>query len=604
MPQFDVSRFTAEDWARLDVEIAYKERIEAGEDGRAKPLAQYQLNPIGFLTERLRIPRRTIVWSENPGYEGHVWDGTPDPLVAICNAVAAGQNVVVKSATGTGKSYLAAGLAMWFEASWFEARIGTYAPRESQLRDYMWAEMGKHWRAFREMFPSALMQDLKLFVDGSNQDERGREAWSAVGKAVQIRAGEPISTAAQGIHGPHMMLFVEEGEGVAAPVFEALENTCTAPHNFMMVFGNPNSELGTLHQLSMRPSWVSITISALDHPNVVCDDADIVPGAVSRKSILDRAEKYHVPLVNGRYDLHSDDAHPSFKSRVRGIPPGQSERALIKLGWVYAAQSRWRALVAQHGGSVAALEAALTQQEWPHALGIDPSQSPDGDRAGVAHFVGPVCLSVTAEPCPNAKHLGKRLFLEAQRLQVDPRNIGVDAIGVGSSTANELNDLYEPRRIKDLHSGGAPFSRVAKAGEDASWVWDSNLFRNLRAQMYWQLAMDLQAGTVALPDDKELAQELVAPEYDDTGGKTIIEGKEDIRERLGRSPNKADAVVYANWVRARTTPVDKKKVDPDNQSLGWRKNGDTLQPLTLADLRKPPALPKGARGVKKYWGKR
>lgn len=601
MPQFDVSRFTAEDWARLDVEIAYKERIEAGEVPDGRPLVKYQRDPIGFLTEVLGIPRRTIVWSENPGYEGHVWDGTPDPLVAICRAVADGRNVAVESATGTGKSFLAAGLVLWFLACFENARVPSYAPKEDQLRQYMWAEMGKHWATFLKHFPDAGMQDLALFV---NKHAKDKALWSASGIPVQVRSNEPIATRAAGIHAEHMMLPLEEVEGIQTPVIEALENTCTAPHNFFVALGNPNGELGTLHQLYSRPSWVGIRISALDHPNVVCDDAKIVPGAVSRKSILDRAEKYKVPEVGGLYDLHSEEAHPSFKSRVRGIPPGQSEKALIKLSWVYAAQSRWRALVTQHGGSVKAMEDALTKQEWPHALGIDPSQSPDGDRAGVAHFIGPICLSVTAEPCPNAKHLGKRMYLEAQRLKVDPRNIGVDAIGIGSSTANELNDLYEPKRIKDLISGGAPFARVAKAGEDSSWVWDSNLFRNLRAQMYWQLAMDLQAGTVALPDDKELAQELVAPEYDDTGGKTILEDKDDIRARLGRSPNKADAVVYANWVRARTTPVDKKKRDPDHQSLGFRKVGNSVQPMTLADLRKPPALPRGAKGVKKYWGKR
>lgn len=587
------------DRLRVNLAIAIKQKeAEAAANSGPKPLIEYQTDPIGFLVDKLGIPRRTLVWSENPEYADHTWDGTPDPLVVICNAVAEGKNVVVKSATGTGKSFLAAGLALWFEACWYRARIGTYAPRESQLRDYMWAEMGKHWAVFRTMFPSAMMQDLALFMDGRNRDDKGREAWSAVGKAVQLKAGETVSTAAQGIHGADMMLFVEEAEGVMVPVFEALENTCTAPHNFMMVFGNPNSEVGMLHQLSLRPSWVSVRISALDHPNVVCDDASIVPGAVSRKSILERAEKYRLPkTVDGWYDLYSNEAHHTFQSRVRGIPPGQSKDALIKMQWIQDAQSKMRRLLNEYG-ALERMEAELVEQGYPYALGVDPSQSEDGDMAATAQFLGPYCVSLEAGPCPNAKHLGQQVARTAALLKVLPEHIGVDAIGIGASTANELNDLL-PRHIQSLHSGGAALTRLAKAGESDKWIWDAGLFWNLRAQMYWQLAMDLQAGIIGLPDDLELTQELVSIEYDDTRPKTIVNPKDIIRERLGRSPNKADAVVYANWVRSRATPVETIMADASNRALGFRMAGNAMIPID--PLESGRDIPHGQESVEPYW---
>ena len=43
--------------------------------GGVKPLTQYQDNPLGFLTEVLGLGHAQLVWSENPAYLGHKWDG-------------------------------------------------------------------------------------------------------------------------------------------------------------------------------------------------------------------------------------------------------------------------------------------------------------------------------------------------------------------------------------------------------------------------------------------------------------------------------------------------------------------------------------------------
>jgi hypothetical protein len=67
--------------------------------------------------------------------------------------------------------------------------------------------------------------------------------------------------------------------------------------------------------------------------------------------------------------------------------------------------------------------------------------------------------------------------------------------------------------------------------------------------MWWQLRLDLQNSEIALPDDEELFADILTPQWTTKNGKIIIEPKEEIRKRLGRSPNKGDACVYWNWVR-------------------------------------------------------
>jgi hypothetical protein len=56
----------------------------------------------------------------------------------------------------------------------------------------------------------------------------------------------------------------------------------------------------------------------------------------------------------------------------------------------------------------------------------------------------------------------------------------------------------------------------------------------------------LEVGDVALPPDEGLAEEILATSWRPTSeGRVKIEAKDDIKSRLGRSPDKADSVVMA-----------------------------------------------------------
>jgi len=75
-------------------------------------------------------------------------------------------------------------------------------------------------------------------------------------------------------------------------------------------------------------------------------------------------------------------------------------------------------------------------------------------------------------------------------------------------------------------------------------------FFNTRTEAYWRLREalnpDQQGGSpIALPDDRELLADLTAPIYEVTPRGIKLESKEDLVQRLGRSPDKGDAVVMA-----------------------------------------------------------
>jgi hypothetical protein len=78
-------------------------------------------------------------------------------------------------------------------------------------------------------------------------------------------------------------------------------------------------------------------------------------------------------------------------------------------------------------------------------------------------------------------------------------------------------------------------------------------FVNVRSAAYWHLRELLDPAyepTIALPPDDLMISDLTTPTWEITSGappKYKIETKDDVVKRLGRSPDRGDAVVMALW---------------------------------------------------------
>jgi len=69
---------------------------------------------------------------------------------------------------------------------------------------------------------------------------------------------------------------------------------------------------------------------------------------------------------------------------------------------------------------------------------------------------------------------------------------------------------------------------------------------NRRAESYWKLRQALEEGELALPPDERLAEELLALRWSPSpNGRIRLEAKVEAKGRLGRSPDRADAVAMA-----------------------------------------------------------
>lgn len=472
-------------------------------------LTLYQRSPIRWMVERLGIPERTLRWSMNPGYERHVWDGTPDPLVVICDSLAAWQNVGVESATGTQKTFTAAAIMYWFLDCFEDSIVTTMAPREKQLELHLWKEARRLWPRFKRLRPDAFWKYLSV------QMEKGSEVWAAQGVGVGVRAEEESATKAQGSHAEHQLFIIEETPGMDPAVLTAVDMTCSAPHNLQLRLGNPDHQLDPLHRYCERPSVVAVRMSSLDHPNVVCRDASIVPGACSYEQNELRRQDY-------------GETSPLYQSRTRGISPAQATEALIRREWLQAAVDKTPE------------EKKAARRMGPRGLGHDVANSDNGDEAAIAHGEGALLLVVTAEHCPDAREyyaihvhplIGPKLAAE---------NVAVDAVGVGASPANEARRLGD--NIQAIFSGGSAIFDPEHEEE----------FVDLRSQMHWTFRRELFHGEIAFQDvDEETWRDLMTPKWGTRHGKIFVESKEDLKKHLPghRSPDRGDAVILWNWAR-------------------------------------------------------
>lgn len=313
-----------------------------GRSTEVRAHTEYQKDPIGWIRDKLRVPENTLRWSMNDGYGTHNWDGSMDPLSQVLEALAGWEDVGVESGTGTGKTFLGAAVVLWFLACHEDSIVVTAAPKLAQLTKHIWKEIGVLWPNFQHHFPKAEL--LSSGVIRMKPAIEERESWAATAFGCGVGADESSATKAQGWHAEHMLILTEETPGVHPAIMVAFENTCSAPHNLRLSFGNPDYEEDELHQFCLQPHVRHIRVSALDHPNVVANDPSIIPGAVSLEAIDRRKDLYaHIPAM--------------YESRVRGISPSQATG--VALGFVESDHLEHTSLP------------TVAKQKWPLFAGID-----------------------------------------------------------------------------------------------------------------------------------------------------------------------------------------------------------------------------------------
>lgn len=125
--------------------------------------------------------------------------------------------------------------------------------------------------------------------------------------------------------------------------------------------------------------------------------------------------------------------------------------------------------------------------------------------------------------------------------RTDSAVVKIDVVGVGTSPYDATMTALKDEPGKVIAMNGAE-------GSDAHDKTGQLGFVNARAEWWWKFreALDPQSGQdIALPPDPELRADLCAPRWKLTVRGILIEAKEDLAKRIGRSPDKGDAAVYS-----------------------------------------------------------
>lgn len=435
----------------------------------------------------------------------HPWN----KQVEILQSVRDHPRTAVRSCHGIGKTFNSALAVLWFLYAHVRSIVLTTAPTWRQVEKLIWKEIRAAYSEARCPLGGTLMPK-------SPELQLVHNRWYAAG--ISTNDGNRF----QGEHEEHILVVVDEAAGVGENIFEAIEGVLTTQGARLLLLGNPTAIGGTFYSAFRSPMFNTIAVSAFDTPNFTTfgiTEADIASGEWEAK-IGDTPLPYPKLItpswVHGRYVDWGPESIP-YEARVRGNFPVQGDDTLIPLVWIELAMERWHDMPAGQ----------------PVEIGVDVARF-GSDKTVLA-------LRRGARVDPLRVHAQKRttettgLVIQLAR-EENTNSIRVDDIGVGGG----VTDTLEERGFRNV-------------GVDVSTsAIDSERFYNLRSELWWDLRERLDPDTarnpdpIGLPPDNDLMGELAAVKYKiNSRGQIQIEAKEEMKKRLGRSPDRADAVVLA-----------------------------------------------------------
>lgn len=423
----------------------------------------------------------------------HLWSRQRD----VAASIVANKRTAVRSGHGIGKSFLAATLSAWWVDTHGagETMVVTTAPSLDQVHAILWEEIrGIHARAG---LPGVVQRTDRWLV-GDRLVGMGR------------KPPDHSESAFQGVHRKYVLVILDEACGIPEWLWTAVETITTADTCRILAIGNPDDPNSRFRRLCEAPGWASYKISVLDSPNFTGEE---VPDSLrqlltTRQWVDDRAAEW-------------GEDNPLFIAKVLGDFPSDHPWSVVRLSDTYACR----------------LEMPRAPGELlPVELGVDVGGG--GDETIIRERRGMRAGREWREHSDKPETIA-RLVLHAIKTS-GATSVKVDSIGVGAGLVGEL------RNLKELGHHNARVHGV-NVSEKAT---RPDLYYNLRSQLWWEcgrLAAESRAFDLSEMEnaDATVAQ-LLEPRYEhDLRGRVRVEPKDDIRKRLGRSPDNADALLLA-----------------------------------------------------------
>lgn len=432
-----------------------------------------------------------------------------------------------------GKTKLASGLVNHFFDSFVPAIIYTFAPSWLQLHDLLWKEIRTDRRD--KGLPGRI-KDVGLDVSDNH---------FAIGRATSDAGGKGTERV-QGQHGEYLMFVIDEAEGVADYVFNAIDSMTSGGISIVLMLANPRTRASRFHKMKALSNVKTFRMSCIHHPNVI-EGREVVPGAVKRDYVSKMLEK-NAEIVKEHneddltfeldFDIQvGETLYPKgtifkpdaeFMFRVLGIAPANiADDTIISIGRYQVACKR---------------EKPTTNEEPRRAtMGIDVARfGRDNGNLWVRHLGYVWRANVFSKKRTNVYF--DSVKKEALRLAaggVISLHIRIDGGGgFGSGLIDdlikddELQKAFFEFRVYEVHFGGSPYNNKA--------------YYDLVTEMYGECAETLKGVKIVEPPDAleaDLCERLW--ESRNVAGRDVkkLEEKAKFRKRVSRSPDDGDGFV-------------------------------------------------------------
>lgn len=437
-------------------------------------------------------------------------------LESLPIAIKEDKPIVVPSANAQGKDFLASCIGPWFLYNYMPSRVIITAPTDRQVKDIMWSELETRWNNAQIPLPGKIIT-CKIEVDAG---------WFLIGFTTK-ETGQ-MTGKAQGFHCQHVCVIASEAQAIEDNIFVQLDSILNAPVNLFIMIGNPLRTTGTFARaIDNTTDNIVIPLDALESPNYRYK-SDIIPGMASYKWIEKKRKEWN---PEGTED------HPLWLARVRGKKPRTSidtifSEELITFMLKHEPRQLYRKI----------------------AVSCDAARMGDDEQVIYGNESGRVKKTDVKPQCKAPESCS--LILQMTK-EIGANMIVIDGDGLGGPICDFVEKL-KPKGVDllEVHSEGKP--------EDEQYA-------NLKAEMWFYAQQEAQAGRESIPDDEYLKQELSEMKYFiNLRGKIQIESKDDLKERIGRSPDRADAWVMNVWGRKHSKIIRKKdsyRHDEDSEAV-------------------------------------
>ena len=492
-----------QEYQALVAMLALQERKQAARPNAARFLD----DPLGFVDHCVRFPK------PKPGSRSRRVPGLTGYQREILAAIPKRKRVAVRGPRGLGKTALASLAVLWFavtrEMAGVDWKVVTTAGSWAQLTDFTWVEIRKwanlvDWDAVGR---GPLNERSELMKTGMTL-RHGIATASSPDQAAKI----------EGAHADSLLFLFDESKIISAETFDAAEGAFSAAGDdsdleaFALAVSTPGEPSGRFYDFHRRApgleDWFPI--------HVTLDEA-VAAGRMSRDWANRRARLWGTGSA-------------LFQNHVMGEFCADDEDAVIPLGWVEAAQERWRAWE----------KAGCPEPEGVHVIGVDVARSGTDKSVAAIRHGNVVTRLVTWAKEDTMETVGRVKGL----LTADPEARAlVDVIGIGAGVYDRCRE--QGLNVDPFHAGKKT-ARKDKTGQFG--------FVNVRAAAWWSLREQLDPANspdLALPLDDELAGDLTSMHYKYTSNGLIqVESKDEIRKRIGRSTDLGDGVMESAWPSA------------------------------------------------------